>query len=89
MSKRESAGEKNKALGDCAFREQHFQEAIQYYSTAIKADPSNHKLFSNRSVCHVKLKRFESALEDAEECVRLAPSWFKVRVLSELRLSKT
>ena len=41
---------------------------------------STNLLFSNRSVCHVKLKRFESALEDAEECVRLDPSWFKVRI---------
>ena len=35
------------------------------------------RLFSNRSACYVKLKKFEKALADARKCAALKPEWSK------------
>lgn len=55
-----------------------FQEAIKYFSEAIKLDPSNHVLYSNRSAAYASLKNYNDALKDAEKTVELKPDWAKV-----------
>jgi Tetratricopeptide repeat len=35
-------------LGNKAFADKKFNDAIQHYTDAIKMDPSNHVYFSNR-----------------------------------------
>ena len=42
-----------------------------------RLDPSNHVFYSNRSVAYTALERFDAALADADECVRLQPGWAK------------
>ena len=44
---------------------------------AIACDPSDHIFFSNRSAAYLSEGDAEKALEDAEECIRLAPSFTK------------
>jgi len=36
-----------------------------------------HPLYSNRSACYFGLNRFDEALKDAKECIKLNPSWPK------------
>lgn len=74
--------DRHKKVGDEAFHVGDHERAIEHYSAAIELAPSNHKLFSNRSVCRVKLKQYKEALRDADECVRLAPQWFKAHYRS-------
>jgi Flp pilus assembly protein TadD len=39
-----------KDQGDKAFKEKRYEEAVELYSQAIKLDPANWVLYSNRSV---------------------------------------
>ena len=51
--------------------------ARRCYSDAIKLDPENHVLFSNRANAQTRLELYDLALADADECVRLNDSWPK------------
>lgn len=59
-----------------------FQEAVRLYSEALRADPQNCILYSNRSAAFLKLGRHQAALEDAGKACELNPKWPKVRVHS-------
>lgn len=59
-------------------KENKFEEAILYYTYAIKQDTSNYALYSNRSLAFLKVKQYFFALDDAIETIRLNPTWPKV-----------
>jgi hypothetical protein len=44
---------------------------------AIKLDPADAVLFSNRSLCHLKCGEAHDALLDANACIGLKPEWHK------------
>lgn len=71
--------EQLKRQGNSALQEGNMEEAIRLYSEAIRLDPDNHILYSNRSAAYAKLQEYEKALEDAEKTVKLKPDWAKVR----------
>merc|ERR1712137_652850 len=61
-----------------------YANAIDYYTKALAVEPASHTVLSNR--CITRLKVFEQnhvaseadlALADANECIRVAPSWGK------------
>lgn len=56
----------------------NFDTAIKCYSDAIELGPDNHVLYSNRSAAYMKVNKYEDALKDAEETVKLKPDWGKV-----------
>ena len=66
-----------KALGNSAFKEGRFGEAVDQFSKAIELDPSSHTLFSNRSGALAALGRYDAALVDAEATIAINPSWAK------------
>jgi tetratricopeptide (TPR) repeat protein len=43
---------------------------------AIKGEAASHALYGNRSACRCGFGDYEGALADAEECIRLSPSWY-------------
>ena len=55
-----------KDQGNKVFAAKDYDKAIQLFSEAIKLDPSNHVLYSNRSAAHAGKKEWDAALEDAE-----------------------
>ncbi len=65
-------------LSNTACNHGKYEEAIKQYSDAIKLDPTNHLLYSNRSAAFIKIGKFEDALKDADVAVKLSPSWPKV-----------
>lgn len=72
------SAEEYKAQGNKHFAAKEFDLAIEQFTKAIDASPSpNHVLYSNRSACYASLKNFSKALEDAQECVLINPSWAK------------
>ncbi|XP_068632473.1 stress-induced-phosphoprotein 1 [Battus philenor] len=66
-----------KEKGNAALSSGDFEGAVKFYSDAIKLDPNNHVLYSNRSAAHAKAENYEAALEDANKTVLLNPSWSK------------
>ena len=60
-----------------AFSRRDYAAAVDLLSRAISLDNSNHVFWSNRSAAYVALEEFDSALADADECVRLQPGWAK------------
>lgn len=67
-----------KELGNTAVKNQKYEEAILYYTQAIKADPNNFTLYSNRSFAFLKVQQYYFAMQDAFETIRLNPAWPKV-----------
>lgn len=47
------------------------------FTEALKLDPANHVLYSNRSGCHASKHDYTAALEDANKTVELKPDWAK------------
>jgi len=72
---RESLEAKEKAIE--AFNEQNYKGAVDLLKKAIKLDPDNHIFYSNRAAAYMALEQYEKALADADECIRLQPTWAK------------
>ncbi|XP_074651219.1 uncharacterized protein LOC141905985 [Tubulanus polymorphus] len=61
---------------DCVKAGNH-AEAVLHYTHAIKLEPNNHLLYSNRSLAFLKVGQIYYAREDALETIRLQPQWAK------------
>lgn len=72
-----SAIEKTKTLGNQHFAHGRFETAASCYSLALRHDPYNKLLLSNRCACYLKLNQIGFALEDALKCKEVAPDWVK------------
>jgi ankyrin repeat protein len=79
----------HKTLGNQHFARKDYELALAEYSQALDSNPVSHVLYSNRSACYLSLAAAASAdpqlaksyrlkaLQDAEICRRLEPSWVK------------
>jgi stress-induced-phosphoprotein 1 len=64
-----------KVLGNAAFADKKYEEAIGHFTKAIEHNPNDHVFYSNRSACYASLEDYDKALEDATKCVNLKPDW--------------
>lgn len=64
-----------KTLGNEAFKNKKYEEAIEYFTKAIECNPSDHVFYSNRSGSYLNNSNYQKALEDAETCVKLKADW--------------
>jgi tetratricopeptide (TPR) repeat protein len=69
--------EEKKKLGNDAFVNKKYDEALKYYSEAITLDPNNAVFYSNRSACHASKGEWKESLEDAKACVNRDPKFIK------------
>jgi len=77
--------------GNECFKKQDYEKAIDYYSQAIQLEPNDHVLYSNRSGCYINTNKPHLALQDANKCISLNPSWWKgyhKKGLAEFALNK-
>ena len=63
--------------GNRLFTAGDFEGSIKAFSEAIALDVGNHIFYSNRSGAYLSNKDPAHAIEDAKECVRIAPSFGK------------
>lgn len=61
--------------GNARYADGVFEEALRLYSAAAILNPSDHLIYSNRSACLLRMGRAIDALDDAELCVALAPTF--------------
>ncbi|KHJ43641.1 u-box domain protein [Trichuris suis] len=60
-----------KLQGNNYFAGHSYEEAIHCYTKAIVKDPENATFFTNRALCYLHLKRFESAAQDCRKALEL------------------
>ncbi|XP_063981994.1 uncharacterized protein LOC135165019 [Diachasmimorpha longicaudata] len=69
--------QKLKEQGNNCVKQQKYAEAMFHYTHAIKLDPKNYSLYSNRSFVFLKMQQYHFALEDATMTINLNPDWTK------------
>ena len=60
-----------KEKGNECFSKQDFIGAVSFYTKAIDTCPTDHTLYSNRSISFSKQEKYKDALLDAEACIKL------------------
>nr|XP_045089787.1 ankyrin repeat domain-containing protein 17 isoform X2 [Aegilops tauschii subsp. strangulata] len=70
-----------KLEGSKAYKRKDYATALELYSLAIHHCPADATLFSNRSLCSLKLGKGDQALMDAELCKMKRPGWAKAYYL--------
>lgn len=66
-----------KDQGNEFFKAGNYLKAAALYTQAIKQDPKNPTLYSNRAAAFLNLAKLTKALADAEMTVSLSPKWEK------------
>lgn len=66
-----------KEKGNVFVREKRYQEATECYTAALSLDPVNHAVLSNRSLTFYRQGKLDEALNDANECIKVAPDFAK------------
>jgi len=63
--------------GNEFFKQDKYPEAVKHYTEAIKRNPSDPKVYSNRAACYTKLGALPEGLKDANKCIELDPKFVK------------
>ncbi|KAM1066911.1 hypothetical protein ACFX2J_021998 [Malus domestica] len=66
-----------KDKGNEQFKAGNYLKAAALYTQAIKQDPNNPTLYSNRAAAFLRLVKLSKALADAETTIKLNPQWEK------------
>jgi len=69
------------------FKEGDFAGAVKSYTESIKRDPNDPRGYNNRALAYTKLVALPEALKDAEEAIRVDPTFGKPQQLWRRRRS--
>lgn len=72
--------EEAKLRGNAHFKEGKWVDAIAEYTDALKRDPENFKVYSNRAGCYSKLMDWQRALDDCESCLKADVTFVKAYI---------
>jgi DnaJ family protein C protein 7 len=77
-----------RAQGNELFKAAKFSHASIAYGEGLKYDPSNPVLHCNRAACWWKLDRWEKAVDDCNEALRIQPNYTKALLRRAVSYSK-
>ncbi|RUP43272.1 hypothetical protein BC936DRAFT_137403 [Jimgerdemannia flammicorona] len=69
--------DKARELGNELYKNNDWPGAVQQYTEAIKRNDKDHRSYSNRAACYLKLLALNEALKDAQKCIELDPSFVR------------
>jgi stress-induced-phosphoprotein 1 len=67
----------HKQQGNKYYSQGDYINAIECYTKAIEANNKDHTFFSNRAAAHFALGNYEISIDDARQCIAIAPNWVK------------
>jgi len=70
-----SAIEKEK--GNALVKEGNYVEAKKVYDEAIRRNPKDHTIYSNRALCYMKLMEWPSACADCDKALEIEPKFVR------------
>ncbi|XP_069001878.1 E3 ubiquitin-protein ligase TTC3 isoform X2 [Embiotoca jacksoni] len=69
--------EEMKKKGNENFQKQQYEDAVKFYSKAIKYYPDNHIIYGNRALCYIRAKKYLKAAGDGKRATVIKPLWAK------------
>merc|ERR1712130_37874 len=69
--------EQEKLKGNDCFKKGEWANAVKFYSEAIKRNPKDAKIYSNRAACYTKLNAFDLTIKDCDTAIAMDPTFVK------------
>ncbi|KAK2828692.1 hypothetical protein Q5P01_019726 [Channa striata] len=69
--------EEMKKKGNDNFQKQQYEDAVKFYSKAIKFYPDNHIIYGNRALSYIRCKKYLKAVGDGKRATLIQPLWAK------------
>ncbi|XP_055370636.1 E3 ubiquitin-protein ligase TTC3 isoform X2 [Betta splendens] len=69
--------EEMKRRGNEKYQKQEYEDALKYYSRAIRHYPENHIIYGNRALCYIRCKNYLKAVVDGKRATLIKPHWAK------------
>ncbi|CAN9501167.1 unnamed protein product [Ophioblennius macclurei] len=66
-----------KKKGNKHFQNKEYEDALKFYTEAIRYYPDNHLLYGNRALCHIRCKKHLKAVSDGVCATLIKPLWAK------------
>merc|ERR1712025_829497 len=66
-----------KLKGNDCFKKGEWANAVKFYSEAIKRNPKDAKIYSNRAACYTKLNAFDLTIKDCDTSISMDPTFVK------------
>ena len=74
---RKAKAQREKELGNAAYKKNDFETAIQHYTKAIDLDDEDIFYITNTAVCYTKFGTLPEGLKNVNKCIELDPSFSK------------
>ncbi|XP_040005751.1 E3 ubiquitin-protein ligase TTC3 [Xiphias gladius] len=69
--------EEMKKKGNDNFQKKQYEDAVKFYSKALKYYPDNHIIYGNRALCYIRCKKYLKAVGDGKRATLIKPLWAK------------